>query len=641
MEDARRRERKERKRKRKKEKKKRKKRKSRRRSDSESESSSYESSAEERERKSRRRKAEAAGGDPDRGRNESSRDEKKREKRNYASSVLTDEDKRRAKAERKARKRQALLGYTNQNNPFGDAQLSKPFTWHKKNQKDVADGTRSRAPTLAEQRKMRDANIEEIKKVQKRREAREKEKEEQEELRMMEMRLREAEQHQDWELKERAFNDNQLKRRVVIRSKEGRERLIDLFAKNYLVLDPPKKSAYEEDDADDAAIAALVERRPPHEILSNDEISISDLEELLEDVRQFERMSQENPHGDYWSELSVLVTAALHRARMRAAALVGAESRGRSVVPDSVRKDIDTLFEGKSSKELRKTESDIRDIIGKGRRGDGTTTIDVEFYEAQLRQIREHIARARLSELQDAALARRRELIGAGESAQVERDDRIITSTAIDDVVPYDPATMGPSYEPDDAGADIVDEVEDMRDLQRARERVLDETRSMLRSARSNRDATDGGERGDEEGRLNEGALAADPSRTYAWADKYKPRKPRYFNRVKTGYDWNKYNRTHYDHDNPPPKTVQGYKFNIFYPDLIDRSTVPQYVLEPCADNNDFCIIRFSAGPPYQDLAFKIVNKEWATQRKRGFKCVFQRGVLQLSFNFKRHFYRR
>ena len=26
-------------------------------------------------------------------------------------------------------------------------------------------------------------------------------------------------------------------------------------------------------------------------------------------------------------------------------------------------------------------------------------------------------------------------------------------------------------------------------------------------------------------------------------------------------YEWNKYNQTHYDGDNPPPKTVQGYKF--------------------------------------------------------------------------------
>eukprot|EP00438_Fugacium_kawagutii_P009756 Skav236677 [mRNA] locus=scaffold406:59213:60994:- [translate_table: standard] len=44
----------------------------------------------------------------------------------------------------------------------------------------------------------------------------------------------------------------------------------------------------------------------------------------------------------------------------------------------------------------------------------------------------------------------------------------------------------------------------------------------------------------------------------YEWEDKYKPRKPRFFNRVKTGFEWNKYNQTHYDHDNPPPKIVQG-----------------------------------------------------------------------------------
>ena len=43
----------------------------------------------------------------------------------------------------------------------------------------------------------------------------------------------------------------------------------------------------------------------------------------------------------------------------------------------------------------------------------------------------------------------------------------------------------------------------------------------------------------------------------YWWHDKYRPRKPKYFNRVHTGYEWNKYNQTHYDQDNPPPKVVQ------------------------------------------------------------------------------------
>lgn len=39
-------------------------------------------------------------------------------------------------------------------------------------------------------------------------------------------------------------------------------------------------------------------------------------------------------------------------------------------------------------------------------------------------------------------------------------------------------------------------------------------------------------------------------------------------------YEWNKYNQTHYDYDNPPPKVVQGYKFNILYHDLIDKTKV-------------------------------------------------------------------
>ena len=47
------------------------------------------------------------------------------------------------------------------------------------------------------------------------------------------------------------------------------------------------------------------------------------------------------------------------------------------------------------------------------------------------------------------------------------------------------------------------------------------------------------------------------------WADKFRPQKPKYFNRVHTGFDWNKYNQTHYDMDNPPPKIVQGYRFNV------------------------------------------------------------------------------
>lgn len=88
----------------------------------------------------------------------------------------------------------------------------------------------------------------------------------------------------------------------------------------------------------------------------------------------------------------------------------------------------------------------------------------------------------------------------------------------------------------------------------------------------------------------------------YWWHDKYRPRKPKYFNRVHTGYEWNKYNQTHYDHDNPPPKIVQGYKFNIFYPDLVDKSKAPTYSIEKDGSTGETCLIRFHAGPPYEDI---------------------------------------
>lgn len=132
-------------------------------------------------------------------------------------------------------------------------------------------------------------------------------------------------------------------------------------------------------------------------------------------------------------------------------------------------------------------------------------------------------------------------------------------------------------------------------------------------------------------------------SRVYWWHEKYRPRKPKYFNRVHTGYEWNKYNQTHYDHDNPPPKVVQGYKFNIFYPDLMDKKEPPTYAVEMDRTSKDgsTCLLRFKAGPPYEDIAFRIVNKDWEYSHKKGFKCTFERGILHLYFNFKRQRYRR
>jgi hypothetical protein len=145
----------------------------------------------------------------------------------------------------------------------------------------------------------------------------------------------------------------------------------------------------------------------------------------------------------------------------------------------------------------------------------------------------------------------------------------------------------------------------------------------------------------EEAGGADGGEVSLQPRR-YEWLDRYRPRKPRYFNKVKTGFDWNKYNQSHYDKENPPPKVVQGYRFNLFYPDLINPREAPTYRIEKDPEGNpDYCVIRFSAGAPYEDVAFKIVRGTWNTAARHGFKCVFQRGALSLWFNFKRVHYRR
>ncbi|CAN6249700.1 unnamed protein product [Urochloa humidicola] len=112
----------------------------------------------------------------------------------------------------------------------------------------------------------------------------------------------------------------------------------------------------------------------------------------------------------------------------------------------------------------------------------------------------------------------------------------------------------------------------------------------------------------------------------------------------RTGYEWNKYNRVHYDHDHPPPKTVRGYTFVLHYPELAAGGKPPQCAVEEDVgggSGDTTCIVRFHAGWPYEDVAFRIVNREWERSRKAGFRCTFDRGVLRLSFHFKRFFYKR
>jgi Cactus-binding C-terminus of cactin protein/Conserved mid region of cactin len=279
--------------------------------------------------------------------------------------------------------------------------------------------------------------------------------------------------------------------------------------------------------------------------------------------------------------------------------------RRRRRVHPSVQSDLEDMLAGKTRTELVAMEVEIAPRIG-GRRAtekEEDEFADVEFWQAALGRIRRGVAEARLGELN-----------------KVLADERAVMLAAM----PVEERGGGAG------GAGIGRDGEDAQLLEGPVDLGED---AMVRAEAAK------GMREDEE-RFVDLVDSAGVSRMYAWNDKYRPRRPRSFNRVQTGYDWNKYNRTHYDHDNPPPKTVQGYKFNVFYPDLIDRSVAPTFVVSR-TDNPEVCILTFKSGPPYEDLAFKIVSRPWEHSHRRGFRCTFDRGVLQLWFNFRRLRYRR
>ncbi len=119
----------------------------------------------------------------------------------------------------------------------------------------------------------------------------------------------------------------------------------------------------------------------------------------------------------------------------------------------------------------------------------------------------------------------------------------------------------------------------------------------------------------------------------------FRYKKPQYINRVRMGVDQTRYYAQKPYEQKEGPKTVQGYKFNIFYPDLYDKTKTPQYYLE-ALESPEHMMIKFKAGPPYKDIAFKILRKEWEFSEKSGFECIFAKGILHVYFNYKKPRYR-
>ncbi|KAI3777253.1 hypothetical protein L1987_47051 [Smallanthus sonchifolius] len=555
-------------------------------------------------------------------------------------------------------KSQNVYGYANDSNPFGDSNLNEKFVWRKKIERDVTQGVPLDMFSVKAEKKRQKERMAEIEKVKKRREERAVEKAQHEEEMALLARERARAEFQDWEKKEEEFHFDQSKVRSEIRLREGRIKPIDVLSKH---LDPS-------DEID-------IEIEEPYMVFKG--LTVKEMEELHEDIKMHLEMDRGTPtHIQYWEALVVVCDwelaearrkETLDRARVRGEeppAEMVAEERG---MHSSIEADVKKLLDGKSFAALENLHSQIESEMRSGK------AKVVEYWEAVLKRIHIYKAKACLKEIHNKMLRKhlgRLEHLDGSFNRDIERDktaspkvdqdsDHDQEGDEVPEVIPRgeqqemeeeEAGSFSPELLHGDEDEEAIDPEEDRAILERKRIQVVEEQQRKLQEAMALPPPEDnlemravkamGAMDNGDEVFGNSDEVNVD-SQVYWWHDKYRPRKPKYFNRVHTGYEWNKYNQTHYDHDNPPPKIVQGYKFNIFYPDLVDKTKAPVYTIEKDGDSAETCIIRFHAGPPYEDIAFRIVNKEWEYSHKKGFKCTFERGILHVYFNFKRYRYRR
>jgi len=417
------------------------------------------------------------------------------------------------------------------------------------------------------------------------------------------------EQSQRFVADEDKFVLKQSKKKADIRVREGRAKPIDLLAFNLRYVDNDR-DVFDDND-DDINISAPA----PAAVIET--LTESEARELDAEITSYYTLETNTRNREYWMALRTLL--ADRRQELKP---MGPEARAVS----SVTSDVDKILGPKNLEQLEKLDGQIQAKL----RSD--EVMDTDYWEQLLRRLQVYKAKAKLKkiydEIQEIRIAQLKEI-------DPDKAAALINGNPVGrDVVKHRsavPAVTSRSKPPAPSSSDANNPPPGTARFASSTNEDFSQATKALYEREVARGVDD-----------NEEIFTAEESVANTtqpqWADKYRPRKPRYFNRVQMGYEWNKYNQTHYDHDNPPPKVVQGYKFNIFYPDLIDKTKAPTFKiirehgrrkgesLAP-AGEEDTCLIRFIAGPPYEDIAFRIVDREWdySAKKDRGFKSSFDK----------------
>ena len=264
---------------------------------------------------------------------------------------------------------------------------------------------------------------------------------------------------------------------------------------------------------------------------------------------------------------------------------------------EAVRNDITSLLRNKSLSELRHLQESVKAKLSSG------DPIDVEYWEGLLKELAVWMAKAKLKTMHEVVLRNRLEHLRRKQrdeaikvqdeltsAVQAEEDEmEIAAEPAADVIVETKPvqeqwdASMAPKLvtripmedqhlqllEPKDELILLVSPLDVSLFMlieltlfsQIAARRLVAHARFVPKKNKSAALAAVG-EKGDAK---SEALVKAEASKgldedeevfmaeselktqAYSWQDKYRPRKPRYFNKVITGFEWNKYNQTHYE----------------------------------------------------------------------------------------------
>jgi hypothetical protein len=414
-------------------------------------------------------------------------------------------------------------------------------------------------------------NLEELEKLKKRRLEREAQRQEREQEMVDMQRAKEAAQFDEWQKQEETFHLEQARLRSKIRIQDGRAKPIDLLAQ-YI----------NEQNLDES-----IEMQMHEPSLYIQGLSIDDLEDLIEDIKVYNEL-EKNENSDYWSDIMIIVDDDLKKLKKRESENSAGRREG---IHQSVSADVSKIFKGKTTTQLNELRTKIEDKLSS--KADG---VDIGYWESLLSQLKAHMARARLRDRHQSNLKEKLELLKREHeeiSAKEEIKEEEMSSEHSNSPRPSTSGLAGPSTSRDHTDNDessqdsaelrdnedqieadilqecfklyekgnysprylkqsdfephieILAEEKNNQRLEAMRAKVIgqEEEETFNREEQALRSEARKGMNADEAEFSVETKL--DPQ-IYLWSDKYRPRKPRYFNRVHTGFEWNKYNQTHY-----------------------------------------------------------------------------------------------